>query len=934
MLSVYPISTPQGMSTYYDSDGYYAKGDEQAQLASQWHGKGAGTAGYSGHIKPEDFQNVLDGNTPDGRRLGRTVDGEWKHRAGVDLTFSAPKSVSVMALVAGDERLIEAHNEAVKATLNHIEEKILETRVWDKAAKVQFKERNIEMIAGLFRHEVNRNQDPHLHTHAVIANMTLPSDGKWRSIEGASLLHHKMEMGAMYRAELAMNVRELGYEVERTHMDGRFDLKGVPKDIMTAFSTRSTEIRKALAGYDYQNAKTAANATLMTRNHKVTVNRDDLHKDWTKKGERLGLKARIPDQPVLTDKAEEKRLAAEVVDYSIRHLSERASVFNLSDLRTTANGYGVGHFRPATLDQAIASDKRLIASKHRDHVGREYVTTKGAIAIERETIASMKFAQNTVRPFMEFTDINKGLDGTFLNEGQQNAVRSLLSSQDRIIGIQGYAGVGKTTLLTAARELSEKQGFELIGLAPSASAAKTLNDEAGIESRTLQKFLGQYDGYAHGRGSEAGKQAVQDDFKKKMIVVDETSLASTAQIRDLFKIVEAIKPARLVLVGDEKQLDAVDAGKPFAQLQTHGMRTIKVNEIVRQTNPELKTAVHAAIAGNIKEAFGKIGDNIIEADKPEKNETGNLEPGAMDQALAEAAFKAWNAMPEGKRDGTGIAAPTHVIRQSINAQVREQLEKEGRIVGPEKEIETLKSAGYTNAEKGRAKNYFADDKVIFNRERNGVEQGEVLTVAGRNEETNTIALKRENGDPVLLNVDSKRAAQSVDILRSSPLGIRQGDRIRFTRNDESLGLINSAMAEVTDIDKQGNVTLHKEDGSKLTLEGDAQALKFIEHAWASTVHAFQGRTVDNIIGVMHSAHPHLTNQKAFYVEVSRARETAILITDDRQRLGKTLTEETGERIAALEAAPEETRMESISAESTSIEASQDSIKDMEPEIDK
>jgi ATP-dependent exoDNAse (exonuclease V) alpha subunit len=349
------------------------------------------------------------------------------------------------------------------------------------------------------------------------------------------------------------------------------------------------------------------------------------------------------------------------------------------------------------------------------------------------------------------------------------------------------------------------------------------------------------------------------------------------------------------------------------------MKTVKVDEIVRQKTPELKTAVHAAIAGNVREAFKNIDKNIIEADKPERSESGQLEPGAMDQALAEATFKAWNAMPADKRDATGIAAPTHVIRQSINALVREQLEKEGRIVGPEKEIKALKSAAYTTAEKGRAKNYFEGDQVIFNRERNGVEQGEVLSVVVSNSDTNTIAMLRENGNTVIYKPDGQRAAQSVDILRSTPLGIRQGDLIRFTRNDESLGLINSGMAEITDIDKQGNVSMIKEDGSKLTLEGDAPALRFIDHAWTSTVHAFQGRTVDNIIGVMHSSHPHLSHQKAFYVEISRARESATLITDDRQRLGATLTQETGERIAALEATPEDKSFSStpeISAETT------------------
>lgn len=925
MLSIYAITTPEGMATYYDSDGYYAKDDEQAKEASQWFGKGPEASGLEGFVTPEDFQHVLDGNTPDGRRLGRMVDGEWKHRAGIDLTFSAPKSVSVMALVGGDERLIKAHDEAVKATLSHIESNVLETRVWDNASKTQLKERDLDMVAAMFRHEVNRNQDPHLHTHNVIANMTRADDGKWRSIEGASLFHHKMELGALYRGELAMNVRELGYEVERTHLDGRFDIKGVPKSVMAAFSTRSQEIREALETYDHKNAKTAANATLMTRDHKVTVDRDKLHQGWLTQGDKLGLTGRIPAPLQNMDKNDEVRLAAEAVDYATRHLSERSSTFSLSDLRTTANGYGVGQFRPQALDQTIKGDNRLIPSKHSAHIGREFVTTKDAIEKENETIISMKAAQNTVRPLMEFADINTGLKDTFLNNGQQNAVRALLSGRDRIIGIQGYAGVGKTTLLTAAREIGENKDYQFIGLAPSASAAKTLQDEAGIDARTLQKFLGQYDGYAHGRGTEEGIEKVREQFKNKIIVVDESSLASTTQIRDFLRIIKVIQPARVVLVGDEKQLDAVDAGKPFAQLQAHGMKTIKVEEIVRQKNPELKTAVHASIAGNIREAFSKISDNIVEAENPEKNAAGKIEPGTWDQALAKAAFETWNALPEDKREATGIAAPTHVIRQHINAMVRIQLSDEGKLTGPTKTFETLQSASYTNAQKGRVKNYFPEDKIIFNRERNGVAQGEVLSFAGRNEETNTIAMKRESGDLVLLNLDDKRAAQSVDILRSQSLSLRQGDHIRFTRNDEGLGLINSAMAEVTDIDKKGNVTLQKEDGNKITLDHNSTALKFIDHAWASTVHAFQGRTVDNIIGVMHSSHPHLTNQKAFYVEISRAREDAFLITDDRQTLGKTLSQETGERISALEAAPEEKSFEQPFNEPS---------KDIEPEMDK
>ena len=905
MLSLYAITTPQGMTTYYESDGYYARDD--AQKTSAWHGEGADAAGLRGEVRPEDFQRVLDGETPEGRRLGRMVEGEWKHRAGVDLTFSAPKSVSVMALVAGDQRLVEAHERAVKSALDHVEEKVLETRVWDAAAGAQVKERDLDMVAALFRHEVNRNQDPHLHTHAVVANMARASDGKWRSIEGAGLFHHKMEVGARYRAELAMNLRELGYEVERTHMDGRFEIKGVSDAALEGFSTRSKEIRDALKDYDHPNAKTAALATLMTRDHKRPADRDALLAQWRARGEELGLDPALPASGAFSlEQGDEARLARDAVDYAVRHLGERSSTFSLSDLRTTASSHGVGAFRPAALDAAIAAETergRLIPSRHPEH--RDHVTTERAVATERETIAAMQAAQGAVRPFMAFADINRGLKDSVLNDGQKNAVRALLSGTDRVIGVQGYAGVGKTTLLDAARELAEGGGYRLIGLAPSASAAKTLGEEAGIASMTLQKFLGRYEGYAQGRGTAEGKRAVRAEYRNTLIVVDESSLAGTEQMRSLMRIASEILPARVVLVGDAKQLDAVDAGKPFAQLQSPnikggGMRTLKVDEIVRQKNPDLKDAVHAAIAGDIKRAFERIGANILEAAHPEKPSAE-----ARDRALAEKAFEAWKALPEYIRDSSGVAAPTHGIRERINALVRDERARQGKLSGPELEVPALKSAGYTTAERGRVENYFPGDTVIFNRDTDTARQGEVLTVLGRNAAANTVALKNAAGDPILWSPQGRRGANAIDVLKTGSVTLRQGDKIRFTRNDESLGVVNSGIADVVGIDASGAVTLRKEDGGALTLDRDAPALRFIDHAWASTTHAFQGRTVDHIIGVMHADHPHLTHQKAFYVEISRARHGATLITVDRERLAETLETRTGERIAALEAIDKE-----------------------------
>ena len=136
------------------------------------------------------------------------------------------------------------------------------------------------------------------------------------------------------------------------------------------------------------------------------------------------------------------------------------------------------------------------------------------------------------------------------------------------MGVQGYAGTGKTTMLDRARVLAEKNGYRMMGLAPSASAVKTLAAEAGIEAETLQRFLARNAGVAEGRLTRKGAREMRAAFRKTVLVVDEGSLASTVQARDLLKITNVLRIPRVVLVGDEKQLDAVDAGKPFAQLHS------------------------------------------------------------------------------------------------------------------------------------------------------------------------------------------------------------------------------------------------------------------------------------------------------------------------------------------------------------------------------
>ena len=339
---------------------------------------------------------------------------------------------------------------------------------------------------------------------------------------------------------------------------------------------------------------------------------------------------------------------------------------------------------------------------------------------------------------------------------------------------------------------------------------------------------------------------------------------------------------------DAKQLDAVDAGKPFAQLQKAGMRTAVMDEIMRQRDPALKEAVEASLAGDVTRAFEKLGENVAEV-KPDN--------------LAGAAAARWLALSPEERANAGLMAPSHGLREAINGIVRERLVRDGAVHGSALNTERLVSRGYTNAEKTLAANYRPGDVVAFHRpyKRLGVDTGDELRVAGVDHASRSVNLEDADGRSVAWEPNRIAArAGGVEVYRSEEIELRAGDRIRWTRNDAGLGLVNSGTAEVAAV-RDGRVTFRLEDGRMLDLApGDAQ-LRHVDRAWASTVHAFQGRTVDTVIAAMEANHPHLTTQKSFYVEISRARDKAELVTDDRAALKEQLEAATGERIAALEA---------------------------------
>ena len=689
MLSVGALASSGQGASYYERDGYYGKEDPEHSAASAWAGRGAEELGLKGPVDPDSFRAVLEGRVPDGSdtRLGRRgKDGEILHRPGRDLTFSAPKSVSIAALVGGDGRIVEAHDRAVAATLAWVEKNAAETRMKDPDTGTMGRVGNQKIVAATFRHDTSRNLDPQLHTHSVIANMVQGGDGKWRSMANEGLYARQKLIGMLYRNEFAAGLSGLGYGIEKTHADGRFEIEGVSRDTIEAFSTRRAEIEAAMndraLGSTADSPRLAERAALMTRAAKRDIDREELRGVWQKQAADLGLDAKalvaeatgnssvlVAEAPAesLAGPGTERELAApapggsggapprsggsgktadasprtelpfdapaqmpardsereasapspaaEAVSWAMAHLSEREAVFSRADLFAAVLAHAPGAITMTEAERAVAAVERDGALHAVNMPGAEdSLATDRTVGEERETVAQMHRGQDRGRAPMRGWQVQGHLNKGPLTAGQKEAVKLILSAKDRTVGVQGYAGTGKTTMLNRARVLAEKKGYRMIGLAPSASAVQTLASEAGIESETLQRFLARNAGVAEGRLTKKGAKEMRAAFAKTILVVDEGSLASTVQARDLLRIAGALRIPRVVLVGDAKQLDAVDAGKPFAQLQAAGMQTATMDEIMRQRDPALKEAVEASLKGDVVRAFEKLGSNVAEVE--------------------------------------------------------------------------------------------------------------------------------------------------------------------------------------------------------------------------------------------------------------------------------------------------------------------------------
>nr|WP_198297677.1 MobF family relaxase [Bordetella genomosp. 9] len=757
--------------------------------AAQWQGKAAATLGLTGEIDPVQFADAMRGDFGPGIQLPYSVRLDSNARAALDLTFSAPKSVSIQALVGKDPEVLAAHDHAVTRALEFLEaEMVLARRQENGTTSV---ERTGNAAIAKWRHETSRPSrdalaDPQLHTHALVLNITQRADGNWTAMVNEEIFRSLKLLDSVYQAELATQLDKAGYALR--HEGGHFELAHISRQQIEAFSKRSMTIEAELAqiGETRRSASHGVKqtVTLRTRQAKTPgVSRESLQTDWERQAADMDLdltpktkerehlteqefdgehghgdpsqhenaqvtaaasastrvgatgqrSAGTPRAHVSAADQARQRVTHEALRWAIKHLTERESVMREKNLLEVAlnhsRGTGVtigdvrraitafikkGHlilgtqlYRPSaqqdgqTLSrnawirslmasgkahkEAVSAIRRAIASRELVPAEPHY-TIQAAREREKRILQIEREGRGKVEPILSAEAAKASLTGRSLKPGQLAAGELILSTPNRVVGVQGLAGTGKSHMLDQVKKIAEESGHTVRAVASYGMQIRALR-ELGVEANTIASVL------------EARNQ---DRFKiddKTVLVVDEAGVVPTRLMERLLQRAEAAG-ARVVLLGDTGQTKAIEAGRPFHQLQDEGMSTALMADIIRQKNPHLKEAVELAAVGNVPasldvlttklQSVHQISDNAERYDKIAQRYATLAPDDRRETLIITGTNDSRNALNDATHDALGLAGRGFVFemltrRDTTQAERRQaKYYQLGDIIQPER----------------------------------------------------------------------------------------------------------------------------------------------------------------------------------------------------------------------------------------------------------
>jgi conjugative relaxase-like TrwC/TraI family protein len=858
------------------SQSYYGQGDE---VKGEWQGKLAASLGLKGNVAPLEFSRLTEGVHPqteetmvrhhvamDYKNPDGTTTRAVEHRAGWDATFSAPKSVSLTALVGGDHRVREAHRAAVTTALDELEQYTQARIGGNNPAETTGK-----FIAAKFEHDTARPVDgyaaPQLHTHAVIFNVTERENGSTRALQERAFFESQQYATAVYQSALTYQLRNLGYQIE-SGRSGAPEIKGYSQEYLDASSPRSRQIKEQLEKSGYSGPEAAQIAAHSTRDRKQTLSTEEVlaaHKEMA---------AAFGNQPqqVIADacnralrqnkQPEQNTLAKEAVTFARETIFEREAVADERLILRDALRRGMGEashrdIRAEFESRREAGELRFV--KGMKHDSARSFTTPETIAAERANVRYVLEGRNAVDPMMTAERAREQANTrSFLNDSQRRVIEEVLNSSDRIHGLQGLAGSGKTTTLQTIREGAESSGYLVEGFAPTSKAAGQLR-EAGIDATTLQSFL------ARGQNHPSA-----DPANRHLYMLDESSLASTKQMRSFLS---KLNPEdRVLVIGDTRQHQGVDAGRPFQQMQEAGMQTSQLDRIMRQKDPELLKAVQHLANNETVKGVEMLAEQGRVTEIPEERDR------------IAAIAKDYAARPE----NTIIVSPDNRSRQQINEAVRIELRRNGTLAGDGQVFRTLTHrSDMTGADRTWAARYNDGDVLQYTTgsKAEGIERSSFATVRSVDARTNTLTVELENGSSVTYD---PRRLKGVNVYREVDREFAPGDRLQFTVPNKDLRVANRDLGTVTVIEDT-KMTVRLDDKTHRTVTFDTVEFRQFDHGYAVTSHSSQGLTAGRVLANIDTDYSrNLINSRLAYVAISRASDDARVYTNNAETLGDRL----------------------------------------------
>jgi conjugative relaxase-like TrwC/TraI family protein len=870
---------------HYSGIEYYAP--KNAPTIGQALGHGAIALGLNGGVTAAQFDALLHGKDPQSGAILRSAASHGTvNRAGWDVTLSPPKSISIQALVAGDERIIEAHRESVRRAIEEAEKCAL-SRQHGGSEWVQ----SGNICAVVFEHydareSVNSQHGPmpQLHHHVFITNLTQRPDGEWRSLDPEQIFKARGYLDAVYMTELSKRVQQLGYAIEQGP-DGIFELAGFTRNQILAFSERYTDIELEKAKRGITDPVAAREVVIDTRKAKRN------HDPQVLKAEREALAAwhgiDLTNRPtlVVTPAISPISQARQSLDWAVEHATNREAVADYRTIAEAALRHGIGLTDVDSVKARIDAEQHrghLIAAGATPHHPLDSYTTEEMVRLERENLAIVRQGIGQPAAVAGIT-LRSAVDGSLSSTGEDEvrewaATKKLLPDQaDAAVltlntpawatAIEGLAGSTKTTTVGAVREFAEEKGWTVRGFGTTSGSVKALMD-ARINAQTIAKTLA---------------NALPAKHSRELWIVDESSLLATRPVNELLKLARDRGVERIVFVGDQKQHLAIEAGSPVRQFLANNLAVAQLTTIRRQKDPDLRHAVELAAGGRPGEAIERLIEQrrIVEVPKAEERY----------QLIATEYLHGHEA-----GENVLVVSPGNDERRALNQAIRSKLVAHGYIATLNQEHRILIRRDMTPAQIQHAGSYHEGDVICFSRgsKAQHIPKRAYLTVTAVNENGFHGSLTLELENSRRLDFDPSRW-KGLSVYSQESRTIAVGDRLQWREPDNKRRIANGEMATIRAI-SGNNIAVEFDKGRKVEMPlSDARK---VDLGYASTSHASQGATVDRVIVNIDSQRsPELVNDRQFYVSLSRSRTEARIYTDSVEGMRRAVSRKQEKELA-------------------------------------